>query len=194
MKYSTKLKLKKCWYRILGILTLFLILLIGGIQGKLFETVLSMILFYAYSPLFEKQYHSKTMYRCSLVSIIVFVIISRTTLEFTASIFLTIVITFTVTCLSYFVKDLLDNTVLLRYYKNKVDKIEHKSIENYTLDELKESLPNIRFDIIEIAYGYWHKPHYLNAIGYARNNHIAVSTLYKYLKIVKDEMENLDKI
>ena len=193
MRYSTKLKLKLFWYRVLGILTLLAIVLMGLLQNKLFETVLSIVLFYVYSPLFEKQYHSRSTYKCSLVSIIVFVILSRTTLEFTLSLFATVVLTFTVTCLSYFVKDLIDNTVLLKYYKDKVDKIEHKTIENYTLDELKEKLPNVRFDIIEIAYGYWHKPHYLNAVGYARNNHIAVSTLYKYLKIVKDEMENLEK-
>ena len=182
------------WYRILGIITLLAIILMGTLQNKFFETILAIVLFYVYAPLFAKQYHSKSMYRCSLVSIIVFAILSRTTLEFAISLFATIVITFTVTCLSYFVKDLLDNTVLLKYYKDKVEKIEHKAIENYTLDELKAKLPNIRFDIIEIAYGYWHKPNYLNAVGYARNSHIAVSTLYKYLNIVKTEIENLEKI
>jgi hypothetical protein len=192
MKYKAKFKLKKFWYSILGILTIVAILILGLLQEKIFEMIISIICFYSFSPLFEKQYHSKSLYKCSGISIIIFFILNRITLNISSSILFTIVLTFALTSASYFIRDLLDKTVLLKYYTEKAEQFKNIPLENASLDELKEKLVKLNYDIIEIVYGYLHRPKHIKAVGYARKCNIAVSTLYKYLKIVKNEWENLD--
>lgn len=192
MKYKTRLKLKKFWYHILAILTQLAILLIALLNEKLIEIIVSIIFFFIFSKMFEKQYHSKSFYKCSGISIIVYFIMSRINLKFETSILFTIVLTFALTSASYFIRDLLDKTVLLKYYTEKAEQFKNIPLENATLDELKQKLVKLNYDIIEIVYGYLHRPKHIKAVAYARKCNIAVSTLYKYLKIVKNEWENLD--
>lgn len=191
MKYKHKWKLKKLWYRILAILTILSICVIGLLQEKLVETILSIVLFFTFSSLYEKQYHSRSLYKCSLISIIVFTIQSRVNLDFVTSIFCTIVLTFIVTYISYCVRDLFDKVLLVELYKQKLEQYEHKCIENLSEIELQSRLPDIPYDIIHIVHGYIHKPKNLNASGYAMRCHISEATLYRYLKRVKTEYENL---
>ena len=191
MKYSTKLKLKMFWYHLLGTLTILAIAVVGYLQDKLVEVVVSMICFHIFKHLFEKQSHSKSLYKCSGISIIVFIIMSRLTLSVNASMLCTVLLTFTLTAGSYYLRVLLDNTVLLETYKRKLEQFEHKCLENLTELELQARLPEIPYEIIHIAYGYLHKPKTLTASGYAMKCHIGEATLYRYLKRVKTEYENL---
>lgn len=189
MKYKTKFKLKKFWYYVLAILTQLVIVTVGFINEKPLEVICSIVFFFIFSPLFNKQYHSKSFYKCSFVSVIVYFIITRVTLKFATSVLFTIVLTFIVTSISYFVRDLLDKTLLLNEYRKRLEKFEHKCIENLTESELQDNVPTVPYDIVHIVYGYLHKPKTLNATGYALKCNISEATLYRYLKKVKEEYE-----
>ena len=63
--------------------------------------------------------------------------------------------------------------------------VKRKDIHDISYDELKILIPDIKEDILKIVYGYFHKPDYLTYIGYAYNNHISESTLFRYVKKVK---------
>lgn len=190
MKFKTKRKLRHIWYHILGILTQLAILIFGLLSDKLIEVFVSMVLFFIFSPLFEKQCHSNSFYKCSAISIIVYFIITRINLKFEMSILCTIVLTFTLTCVSYYLRNLIDNTILLKEYKKRIEALDNKCIENLTENELQERLPKIPYDVVHIVYGYLHKPKTLNATGYALKCNISEATLYRYLKKVKESYEN----
>lgn len=61
-----------------------------------------------------------------------------------------------------------------------------KCIENYTEEELRDKLPSIPYDKIHIVYKYLHKPRTITADSFARQHCLSVSTLYRYIKDVKD--------
>lgn len=60
-----------------------------------------------------------------------------------------------------------------------------KCIENYTLDELKNIMPNVPYDKIEIFYEYTHRKKNITAPIFANNHCISVATLHRYVRIVK---------
>jgi len=60
-----------------------------------------------------------------------------------------------------------------------------KCFQNYTLEELKNLLPQIPYYKIEIVYEYWHKSRNTNAEIFAINHNISIATLYRYIKEIK---------
>ena len=188
MKLKTKIKIKYILYYLLGVATLLLILFIAYLKNRLIETGITIILFYIYRNLFEKQFHAKSLLMCSFISVCVFVIIINIELSITISILFTVVLTFIITLVSYYVRDYLDNKVLVKTYKNKLESFNNKSLEALTEDELIKLMPNIRYDTIHIVYEYLHRnKHLMNASGFAYRHNISEATLYRYLKQVKEK-------
>lgn len=185
--YRLKLKLKFISYSLLGILTLTLILGVAYLNNRFIETSITAITFFIFRGLFEKQYHSKSLLLCSAISIIVFTIITFIELPLNISILFCIVISFVTTTISYYVRDYLDSLERLK----QASKTRKKALENLTLKEMLELMPNIKTDIIKIVYGYLHKDKTLNAYGYARSKNISEPLVYKYLKKVRDEYKSL---
>ena len=192
MKYRTKLKLKLFWFRVLGMLSLIVPLIFAYIGDKLLETILAMVFAYIFRPMYSKQWHSKSLYRCSVISAIVFIIMSRITLSIGESIFITIVLTFVLTNGSYLLRDILDKTILLETYKKKLEKFEHKVLENLTEDEMCETLPHIPYEVLHIVYGYLHKPKTISSTAYAMKHYVSEATLFRYLKRVRTAYEDLE--
>ena len=192
MKYVNKLKLIKLLYTLLGVATIVVILFIAWMNERLIETSISIILFYIYRPLYDKQYHAKTLPLCSLVSISVFTVISNMELDIATSIFNTIVLTFVVTSISYFVKDFLDSKILIKKYEEKLKRFEYKCLENLTENEMLERMPKIRKEVIHLVYNYLHRRQGISGSDYAFKNNIGEATLYRYLKLVKETYESLD--
>lgn len=175
----------------MGILTLFLILFISWLNEKLIETSISIVFFYIYRPLYEKQYHSNTLERCSFVSTIVFIFVSRVELEISSSILFTIIITFIITTASYLFKDLLDNRFLNKIYEDKIKSLNTKRLEELSESEMYKLMPDIRYDIIEVVYKYLHRDNNMSATIFAYKNHVSERTLFRYLKLVKTTYENM---
>ena len=187
MKYQNKLKLKYTLYSILGIFTNLIILLFARLFEREIEVLITMICFFLFRKLFEKQYHCKTLLKCSIVSIAIFSIVAIVEVDKSISILLSIILSFVITFVSYFVKDYIDKNVIVR----KLNSTKVKCLENLSEEEMIKLMPNLREDIIHIIYGYLHKPKKTNAEIYAIQNNIGVATLYRYLKLVKDTYEKL---
>lgn len=191
MKYRNKLHLKLLGYSILGILTNALILVIAWLLEREIEVAITMICFFVFRPLYEKQHHAKSLFRCSIISIIVFTIVANIEVEKSISILLSVVLAFIITLVSSYIKEFIENKILLKTYKNKLESIKTKCLENLTEDELIQLMPNIRKDVIHIVYGYLHRKDKMNAEIYAIQNNIGVATLYRYLKLVRNTYEKL---
>ena len=194
MKYKVKWKFKKLMYKLLGILTILIILMFSWFNNTFIPVIISLGCFYAFRPLFSKQYHAKTLLRCSIVSIIVFGVFSKLTFPISESILVSIVLTFLLTYASYVLKDLLDTKVLAEQYAKRIEALEfpkRKALENLTKEELLNLMPHVRKDIVDIVYGYLHKPKTLNAVGYAMKVNVSEATLYRYLKEVRNNYKDL---
>ena len=190
-KYQIKIKIKFLLYNLLGLITLFIIGFIAYLNSKLFETILTIILFYIFRTMYEKQYHASSLLVCSFVSICVFSIVIRLEFKFEASVCFSVVLTYFITSCSYLLKLLIDNTILLNTYRNKLNSLNNKCLENLSEEEMIKLMPSINKDIIELVYGYLHKGKGINASGYARKCNISEPTLYRYVKQVKNKYESL---
>lgn len=191
VNYKIKLKLKLFLYYLLSIVTISFILLVSYLSNKLFETIISIILFFIYRPMFEKQYHSKTLFRCSMVSIIVWMFVIRINFNIYISLFSTVILTFLVTLISYYVRDFLDTKILVKEYEKRLEKFEHKCLNNLTEEEMRMCMPKIKGEVIHIVYMYLNKPRNQTASNFAMKNYISEATLFRYLKLVKETYEGL---
>lgn len=178
MKYKTKWKIKKISiYTSLSLILLLGVLLFAYLNSRIIETSLCVVLFYIYRSAYNKQFHTYSLIQCTVISITVFAIVSAISLPLQLSVFSSILIIYFLTYFSYKLRDLLDKTVLLKYYTEKAEQFKNIPLENAKLDELKEKLIKLNYDIIEIVYGYLHRPKHIKAVAYARKCNIAVSTL-----------------
>ncbi len=172
-------------------MTLVLVLLIAYINERFVETIFVIILFYIYRPLYNKQYHCKSLFMCSIVSIISFAIISHISVSIGISILYSVFISFIVTTVSYLVKDYIETKTLCVEYHNRLMKLTNRStiLENASLQEILDATPKIRKEVVHLVYGYLHRPKGQLAASYAYNNYVSEATLYRYLKLVKDIYE-----
>jgi len=193
MKLRTKRKIKHCIAWLLGIITILVALVISYFFDKLIETIITIILFYIYRCLFEKQWHANSMLGCFFVTSIVLIIIINIEVKITISILFSAILTFILTLISYYVKDYFDDKLLVNNYKNKLEKYNTKCIENLTEDEMAKLMPGIRYETIHIVYGYLHRPKTLNSTGYAYRCNISERTLFRYVKQIKEKYESLGK-
>lgn len=189
LNFKSKFRLKKMGYSLLSILTLLLILFNAWLNDKLIEIIITIILFYIYRPMFEKQYHSSSLEKCSIVSIIVFIVVTRVSVDISISLFLTITTAFTMTAISYFIRDLLDYKILADKYKKKLKMFEGRCLENLTEEEMIEYMPKIRKEVIHIVYEYIHRDPKIKCDIFAYQHHVSERTLFRYLKLVKDTYE-----
>ena len=69
---------------------------------------------------------------------------------------------------------------------------QHKKLlENCEEQELYNLLPNIKHSTIHIVYEYLHRPRGLDVDNFAYKYGYSASTIYKYLKRVRDEYNKL---
>lgn len=141
--YKLKLKLKMYGYSLLGVSTLSLILLFAAFNNKLFEITATIIFFFIFRTRFEKQYHAKSLINCSIISLIVFMIVTLLTIKKSISILSIVVMTYYINTLSFYVRDYLD----IKYPKKKKkntnrqtiinilgeDNLDEESIESYCI-------------------------------------------------------------
>lgn len=180
-----KIRLKFILNNIISVLVIALLLFVAYLSNKLIETCITMILFYIFRKMFNKQYHSYSIWGCALVSIIVFLTIIKLEFNLSQSILFIVIITFIVNLISYYVSNYIE-------YKNKFGKRKSKKIENLTLEEMKELFPDVEEDKLNIVYGYFHRPKTLTSYGYVLKCNISERTLFRYVKEIKNNYESLD--
>ena len=184
--YRLKIKSKFILYHFLGIFTLVVILGLSALFDKFIETSITIVFFFLFRTFYVKQYHSKSLILCSVISTFVFLFVIILELKINISITYSVILSVVITTISYYVKDYFDNKDIIASYKSK-----KKCLENLTLDEMIELMPNIKKDILEIVYGYLHKDRSITAFAYSNSRHISEPLMYKYLKKVKDEYKSL---
>ena len=191
MKYQIKLKIKFLAYYLLGIATMIVIALIAYLNNRLVETSITMVLFFVFKGLFDKQYHCKSLLMCSLVSVIVFTFVSLLELKLSISILSSVIITFMINLISYYVRDYFDNRDKMQGYEKTFKKMKSRRLEELSEDELLRLLPSIKQDVIHIVYGYLHREKGITANEYAYDYNISEPLVYKYVKQVKDAYKDL---
>lgn len=184
MKLRNKIILLKILYNVLSCAILGFILFIAYLNYKFIETVITIILFYVYRRLFEKQYHADTMTMCALVSVIVFSVIIHLEVALSISILYSIVLTFIVTLISYYVKDYFDK-------KAKLSSLNNKRLENLTRDEFYEIFKSFDLKTVNIVYDYIHRND-LTVYDIAYKYDVSESSIYKYLKRIRHYYKTLN--
>ena len=185
--YKAKLKSKFLLYELFGVVVLLMILAVSVIANRFIETAITILLFFIYRKLYDKQYHSKSLILCGVISLFVFTIISFIEVKLAISITFSVVLTFLITTISFLVRDYLDSKEELADLKVK----PKKCLENLTLEEMYELIPSIKKEIILITYEYLHRERSISACAYARSKNISEPLVYKYVKKVKDTYKSL---
>ena len=185
--FRNKIIFKYVLYETLGIITLLSIMLIAYLNERFFETLTTITLFFIYRLLYTKQYHSKSLILCSIISIIVFMFVVNLEVRFKASILTCSLLAFIITLVSYHYINYKDD----EDYINSIKSIKTKTLDNLSLDEMYELMPSIKKDIIEIVYGYLHRDRTISAYSYACSKNISEPLVYKYVKKVKDTFSQL---
>lgn len=121
--YKIKLKLKLLSYNLLGFITILIILGIAYLNNRTIEMIFTIVLFYIFRSMYEKQYHSKSLMTCSLISIIVFYFISNLSMDIQSSILFSVILTYLMTTGSFYIRDYLDIKFPSKKKKNSNRKI-----------------------------------------------------------------------
>ena len=105
MKLRNKIILKGLFHSVLQFIVIFSF---AWYNNCLFEMSIIYICFFFFRTKFEKQFHAKTTWLCTIYTFIIFYIISYITPNKEKSIILVIVFTYTINNLSFYVRDYLD--------------------------------------------------------------------------------------
>lgn len=135
MKYKLKLKLKLFGYSLLGVLTLISILIYAYYNDRSFEVGITIMFFYLFKRRYEKQYHSSSLFTCSIISFIVFIFVTKSSISLSCSLLFTIILTYIINTVSYYVRDYLD---IKRPTKKKKNTNRQLIIDILNSDDLSE--------------------------------------------------------
>lgn len=96
-------------------------------------------------PLYNKQCHASNLYKCSIISIIVFIVVTILELPKATSILTALILSITLTLFSYYFRDYFDLKDILKAKKLKVTKgiskeNLNKIIENTNLTETQKQI------------------------------------------------------
>lgn len=140
LKKMFKLKIKfKVWFH--SLLQLSCILFFGWFNDKLFEMAIIYCCFFIFRTTYEKQYHAKTTWLCTIYTIIVFYIVSAIAPNKELSLLLIVLLTAFINYISFHLREYLD--LKLKFINNKDIKIK-KGIS-------KEHLLNICKNVTELT-------------------------------------------
>ena len=179
MKLKLKIKIRYLLINILSIIVLGLILVFAYFNSKLIETIISIICFYIFRFIFVKQYHAYTSLGCAIVSLVVYCVIILLELNLSESILFSVILTFIVNLISYYVEDYIDSRKQIRLLNDKFNKMKAKRLEELSEDELLRLLPDIKANIIHIVYGYIHRDKGITANEFAYKYNISEPLVYK---------------
>ena len=105
MKLKTKFFLKGLFHSLLQLIAIFTF---AWLNDCIFEMAIIYICFFLFRKRFEKQYHSPTTWGCTILTIIIFYIVSNIIPEKSISIILVLIFTYSINKISYYWRDYLD--------------------------------------------------------------------------------------
>ena len=144
-----------------SILQFIVIFSFAWYNNCIFEMSIIYICFFFFRTKFEKQFHAKTTWLCTLYTIIIFYIISYITPNKEKSILLIIIFTYNINNISFYVRDYLDLKDKFNIKKTSITKGMNKNLllEICSISNLNELETNIlvyyycdRLSITAISY------------------------------------------
>ena len=105
MKLKTKIILKGLFHSILQSL---LVLTFAWFNNCIFEMLTVYLCFFLFRTKFDKQYHALTSWGCTLITMIVFYVVSLIVPNKSISLLLVILFTYFINLMSFYVRDYLD--------------------------------------------------------------------------------------
>lgn len=131
----TKLTIKYLFHSLLQAVAIFTF---AWFNNCIIEMLIIYVSFFVFRPKFEKQYHAKSTWLCTIYTIIIFYVVSLVTPNKSISVLAVVIFTFFINYVSFLVKDYID----LKY--------PPKTLKNITIEEL-QSLCN-KFNISELGF------------------------------------------
>ena len=130
--YGIKLKIKMYWKVVLiSLIQLSFVLFIGWFFDHLLEMIMIIPCFFYFRGKFEKQYHAKDGWRCTLYTMVVFTVVSAISPNMSISIILIVILTYFINLIFYYVRDYLD----IKYPKKKKKNTNRQAIINILGDD-----------------------------------------------------------
>ena len=105
MKLKTKFLIKGLLHSLLQFISIFAF---AWFNSCIFEMSIIYVCFFLFRTKFEKQYHALTTWGCTILTMIIFYIVSCITPEKSISVILVIIFTYTINKVSYYYRDYLD--------------------------------------------------------------------------------------
>lgn len=159
MLVEIKINIITAKYFIILLAQYLLLTAIAILCDRLIEFATCIPLFFYYTKKYSKQYHCKTLLKCALTTIAVFSIICIIIPSKNEFIFVSIIFTYLLTTLSFYVRDYLDKNIKTTFYKGM------------TSDELPSDLKGIDYDIMNLYYVKRKQLEYIaGAVNYSVDN------------------------
>lgn len=133
----------KLYYCLLLVLQYMVLLGIAILCDKLIELLTMFPLFFVYSIMYDKQFHCKTLLKCTITSIAIFSFICFVIPSKNEFIFTSIIAMYLLTLGSYIYKDWKDKQELLQ-----------KKLESLSFDEMKQRFPSYTDYDLKCVYAY----------------------------------------
>ena len=105
MKLKNKLLIKGLFHSLLQFTAIFTF---AWFNSCIFEMLIIIVCFFIFRTKFEKQYHALTTWGCTILTMIIFYIVSLITPEKSISIILVIIFTYMINKVSFYYRDYLD--------------------------------------------------------------------------------------
>lgn len=136
MKLRTKFILKGIFHSLLQFLIIFTF---AWFNDCIIEMAIVYVCFFTFRPKFDKQYHAKTTWGCTILTIIIYYIVSNIIPSENISLLIVILSTFMINHTSYLYRDYLDlqdlKTYLVKPKKNTNRKVLIDLLGKDNLDE-----------------------------------------------------------
>lgn len=140
MKLHTKLLLKGLFHSLLQMISIFAF---AWYNNCIFEMLIIYICFFLFRNKFEKQYHALTSWGCTILTMIIFYIVSNITPDKSISIILVIIFTYLINNNSFYYRDYLD----IKNMKNiDINEIKPKKKKNTNRQLIVEILGKDNLD------------------------------------------------
>ena len=163
--YRLKLKLKPLFH---SLLQLSCILFFGWYHNRLFEMAIIYCCFFIFRATYEKQYHAKTTWLCTIYTIIVFYIVSAIAPSKETSLLMIVILTYFINFVSFHLREYLD--LRAKIMSNNKIKIKKGICKEHLLEICKNvnTLSELQVNILIMFYCDRKKIQYIAfKIGYS---------------------------
>ena len=178
LKCTLELKLSSVMikYWIMIIVQYLIMLGMSIFLDRLLECIVMIPSFFAFTKLFTRQYHCKTLLKCSITTIIIYTLVFIILPTDNCSALVSILLSYCITLTSYFVRKYLDYIELL-----------NKSLENLTFDEMCQKFSKYDRQTLRCVYEYLNRGN-ISADNIAMKYFYSTRQIQRIIRKMRTEM------